>query len=155
MCHPFTAIAQCTEVRQRGKRVTAESPCSSQCIALQLGTGSCLIKGICDQCSWHFYLVPLTALWWNFEIRRAKFIVNSVRKLLEKEDGGAQWLHGLRQVPYPEASEALCTLPGVGPKVCRMKCTFPRCVCILQHPTLEVILRNSAAFLGGDANLVL
>lgn len=48
---------------------------------------------------------------------RAKFIVGSVKQLLEKEGGGAAWLQGLRQVPYQEASEALCTLPGVGPKV--------------------------------------
>ena len=48
---------------------------------------------------------------------RAKFIVGSVKLLMEKEGGGAAWLQGLRRVPYLEASEALCSLPGVGPKV--------------------------------------
>ena len=43
--------------------------------------------------------------------------MGSVKLLLEKEEGGAAWLQGLRQVPYQQASEALCTLPGVGPKV--------------------------------------
>ncbi|BDA51122.1 N-glycosylase/DNA lyase at N-terminal half [Coccomyxa sp. Obi] len=55
---------------------------------------------------------------------RAKFIVGSVKQLLEKEGGGAAWLQGLRQVPYQEASEALCTLPGVGPKVAACVCLF-------------------------------
>ena len=43
--------------------------------------------------------------------------MGSVKLLMEKEGGGAAWLQGLRQVPYLEASEALCSLPGVGPKV--------------------------------------
>ena len=37
--------------------------------------------------------------------------------LMGKREGGATWLQGLREVPYLEASEALCSLPGVGPKV--------------------------------------
>ena len=49
--------------------------------------------------------------------RRAKFIVGSVALLMAQQGGGAAWLQGLRDVSYPEASEALCTLPGVGPKV--------------------------------------
>ncbi len=53
----------------------------------------------------------------NWVLCRAKFIVGSVKLLLEKEGGGAAWLQQLRQVPYQEASDALCTLPGVGPKV--------------------------------------
>ena len=43
--------------------------------------------------------------------------MGSVKLLMEKEGGGAAWLQGLRNVPYLEASEALCSLPGVGPKV--------------------------------------
>lgn len=38
-------------------------------------------------------------------------------QLLAKPGGGATWLLGLRDVPYPEAVEALCALPGIGPKV--------------------------------------
>jgi endonuclease III len=49
---------------------------------------------------------------------RAKFITGSVAQLLAKQGGGAAWLLGLRAVPYPEAAAALCTLPGIGPKVC-------------------------------------
>lgn len=49
--------------------------------------------------------------------RRAKFIVGSVASLMARDGGGAAWLQGLRDVSYAEASEALCTLPGVGPKV--------------------------------------
>lgn len=52
-----------------------------------------------------------------FSTARAKFITGSVAKLLERPEGGAAWLLGLREVPYPEAVEALCTLPGIGPKV--------------------------------------
>ena len=43
--------------------------------------------------------------------------MGSVRLLMENEGGGDAWLQGLRQIPYLEASEALCSLPGVGPKV--------------------------------------
>ena len=43
--------------------------------------------------------------------------MGSVGMLLAKQEGGATWLQGLRGVPYLEASEALCSLPGVGPKV--------------------------------------
>ncbi len=49
--------------------------------------------------------------------RRARFITGSAAQLLAKPGGGAAWLLGLRSVPYPEASAALCTLMGVGPKV--------------------------------------
>ncbi|KAK9811540.1 hypothetical protein WJX72_005630 [[Myrmecia] bisecta] len=48
---------------------------------------------------------------------RAKSITGSVAALLEKPGGGSTWLQSLRTVPYGEASEALCTLMGVGPKV--------------------------------------
>ena len=43
--------------------------------------------------------------------------MGSVAMLMGKQEGGATWLQGLREVPYLEASEALCSLPGVGPKV--------------------------------------
>ena len=43
--------------------------------------------------------------------------MGSVGMLMGKQEGGATWLQGLRGVPYLEASEALCSLPGVGPKV--------------------------------------
>eukprot|EP00775_Hariotina_reticulata_P014646 gene14646-14794_t len=55
---------------------------------------------------------------------RAKFIVGSVQQLLEKPEGGAAWLLGLRQKPYLEAQEALCSLPGIGPKVAACVCLF-------------------------------
>lgn len=48
---------------------------------------------------------------------RAKFITGTVQALLAKPGGGKQWLYSLRNVPYKEASEALCELPGIGPKV--------------------------------------
>jgi N-glycosylase/DNA lyase len=48
---------------------------------------------------------------------RAKFVVESVAQLRAQPGGGAAWLQGLRDVPYSEAAEALCTLPGIGPKV--------------------------------------
>ena len=44
-------------------------------------------------------------------------MVGSVAQLRAKPGGGAAWLQGLRDVPYQQASEALCTLPGIGPKV--------------------------------------
>ena len=43
---------------------------------------------------------------------RAPFIVNSARKVAEGFD-----LEVLRSIPLKEARKALCTLPGVGPKV--------------------------------------
>lgn len=48
---------------------------------------------------------------------RARFVVNAAAQLRAQPGGGAAWLHGLRDVPYSEAAEALCTLPGIGPKV--------------------------------------
>lgn len=51
------------------------------------------------------------------DLFRAKFIVGTVAALMEKEGGGEAWLHSLRTVSYGEASEALQSLPGVGPKV--------------------------------------
>lgn len=43
--------------------------------------------------------------------------MQTVAELQSKPEGGDAWLMGLREVPYPEASAALCTLMGVGPKV--------------------------------------
>lgn len=48
---------------------------------------------------------------------RAKFIVNTVKALRAKPGGGAEWLHSLRGLELTAVIEALCTLPGVGPKV--------------------------------------
>jgi hypothetical protein len=45
-------------------------------------------------------------------VRRAKYIVGSVQQLLDKPEGGSAWLLGLRDRPYAEAHEALCSLPG-------------------------------------------
>ncbi|PRW59786.1 N-glycosylase DNA lyase OGG1 [Chlorella sorokiniana] len=55
---------------------------------------------------------------------RAKYITGSLAQLLARPEGGAAWLHSLRSVPYEEASEALCTLPGIGPKVAACVCLF-------------------------------
>ncbi|XWS25103.1 hypothetical protein CRYUN_Cryun27aG0042300 [Craigia yunnanensis] len=48
---------------------------------------------------------------------RAKYITGTVDVLQSKPDGGAQWLLSLRKLDLKEAIDALCTLPGVGPKV--------------------------------------
>lgn len=45
---------------------------------------------------------------------RAKFIVGSVAMLQAKEGSGHAWLMGLRQQPYKQVVEQLCTLPGEG-----------------------------------------
>jgi len=55
---------------------------------------------------------------------RAKFVTGSVAALAGKPGGGAAWLHSLRGVPYKEASLALQTLPGIGPKVAACICLF-------------------------------
>ncbi|XVF64512.1 hypothetical protein PTKIN_Ptkin09bG0175400 [Pterospermum kingtungense] len=48
---------------------------------------------------------------------RAKYITGTADVLQSKRDGGAQWLLSLRKLDLQEAINALCTLPGVGPKV--------------------------------------
>lgn len=48
---------------------------------------------------------------------RAKYIVGAVECLKSKCGGGKEWLLSLRNLPLEEAIEALCTLPGIGPKV--------------------------------------
>ncbi|GJM85238.1 hypothetical protein PR202_ga01673 [Eleusine coracana subsp. coracana] len=48
---------------------------------------------------------------------RAKYIVGTAKELQAKPGGGEKWLVSLRGKELPEVIEALCTLPGVGPKV--------------------------------------
>ncbi|XP_077224903.1 8-oxoguanine-DNA glycosylase 1 [Tasmannia lanceolata] len=48
---------------------------------------------------------------------RAKYIVGAVKALQSKPGGGAEWLSSLRGLELHEVVDALCTLPGVGPKV--------------------------------------
>lgn len=55
---------------------------------------------------------------------RAKYITGSVAQLLARPEGGTAWLRGLRVAPYAEATEALCALPGIGPKVAACVCLF-------------------------------
>jgi N-glycosylase/DNA lyase len=55
---------------------------------------------------------------------RARFIVGAVAALRDMPQGGAAWLQGLRKEPYAAAHEALCALPGIGPKVAACICLF-------------------------------
>ncbi|KAH7567901.1 hypothetical protein JRO89_XS07G0182400 [Xanthoceras sorbifolium] len=48
---------------------------------------------------------------------RAKYITRTINALQSKPGGGAEWLMSLRKLDLQEAVDALCTLPGVGPKV--------------------------------------
>ncbi|XP_015932595.1 N-glycosylase/DNA lyase OGG1 [Arachis duranensis] len=48
---------------------------------------------------------------------RAKYIVGTVSALRLKPEGGEEWLRSLRELDLEEVICALCTLPGVGPKV--------------------------------------
>uniref|UniRef100_A0A1J3JNN7 DNA-(apurinic or apyrimidinic site) lyase n=1 Tax=Noccaea caerulescens TaxID=107243 RepID=A0A1J3JNN7_NOCCA len=48
---------------------------------------------------------------------RAKYITGTVRALQSKPGGGDEWLLSLRKMDLQDAVAALCTLPGVGPKV--------------------------------------
>lgn len=48
---------------------------------------------------------------------RAKYMVGTVKALQAKPGGGAEWLASLRGLELKEVIEALCSLPGVGPKV--------------------------------------
>ncbi|CAN8292002.1 unnamed protein product [Cochlearia groenlandica] len=48
---------------------------------------------------------------------RAKYITGTVKALRSKPGGGDEWLLSLRKLDLQEAVAALCTLPGVGPKV--------------------------------------
>ncbi len=53
---------------------------------------------------------------------RAKNIRASARQVME--NGGAEWLLGLRALPYADAKRALMTLPGVGDKIADCVCLF-------------------------------
>ncbi|KAJ9146269.1 hypothetical protein P3X46_028555 [Hevea brasiliensis] len=48
---------------------------------------------------------------------RAKYITGTVDALQLKPGGGAEWLASLRKLDLQVVIDALCTLPGVGPKV--------------------------------------
>ncbi|KAJ7299178.1 hypothetical protein O6H91_Y287200 [Diphasiastrum complanatum] len=48
---------------------------------------------------------------------RAKYIVGTIQALRMKDGGGIKWLHALKNTPLEQTTEALCTLPGIGPKV--------------------------------------
>lgn len=48
---------------------------------------------------------------------RAKYVVGAVEALQTKPGGGSKWLGSLRNQELPVVIDALCTLPGVGPKV--------------------------------------
>ncbi|KAF3337726.1 N-glycosylase/DNA lyase OGG1 isoform X1 [Carex littledalei] len=48
---------------------------------------------------------------------RAKYVVGTAKALQEKPGGGEKWLASLRQMELGTVVDALCTLPGVGPKV--------------------------------------
>ncbi|KAL2538485.1 N-glycosylase/DNA lyase OGG1 [Forsythia ovata] len=48
---------------------------------------------------------------------RARYIVGTVAALQAKPGGGVNWLASLRKLDLQEAIDALCSLPGVGPKV--------------------------------------
>lgn len=61
---------------------------------------------------------------------RARFVQQSARQILDTH--GLQWLEGLRRVPYPEARDALRTLPGVGTKVAD-------CVCLMSLDKSEAV----------------
>uniref|UniRef100_A0A8C4WTC2 DNA-(apurinic or apyrimidinic site) lyase n=1 Tax=Eptatretus burgeri TaxID=7764 RepID=A0A8C4WTC2_EPTBU len=49
---------------------------------------------------------------------RAAYVPGCAREVLAR--GGIDWLHGLRLTSYREAWTQLCSLAGVGPKVCTM-----------------------------------
>ncbi|KAH0452329.1 hypothetical protein IEQ34_019628 [Dendrobium chrysotoxum] len=48
---------------------------------------------------------------------RAKYIVGAIKALQAKPGGGVEWLASLRSMDLQDVLEALCSLPGVGPKV--------------------------------------
>ncbi len=71
---------------------------------------------------------------------RAKFITGTVQALLAKPGGGRQWLYSLRNVPYKEAAEALCELPGIGPKVGILSVVHCHHACFAELPVAVVQL---------------
>lgn len=50
-------------------------------------------------------------------MKRAKYIVGTIKALQSKPGGGVEWLYSLRKLDLKEVINALTTLPGVGPKV--------------------------------------
>lgn len=52
-----------------------------------------------------------------FALHRAKYIIGTVNALQVKPGGGEEWLRSLRKMDLEDVICALCTLPGVGPKV--------------------------------------
>lgn len=48
---------------------------------------------------------------------RAKYIVGAIKALQAKPSGGVEWLASLRSLDLNDVLDALCSLPGVGPKV--------------------------------------
>lgn len=62
---------------------------------------------------------------------RAKFIQGTASCIDQKEEG-EEWLYNLRNVPYNEAHQDLCSLPGVGAKVAD-------CVCLMSLDKSEAI----------------
>ncbi|XP_034028605.1 N-glycosylase/DNA lyase [Thalassophryne amazonica] len=61
---------------------------------------------------------------------RARFLQRSAQQILDTH--GLDWLEGLRSVPYPQARNALRTLPGVGSKVAD-------CVCLMSLDKAEAV----------------
>ncbi|XP_042347947.1 N-glycosylase/DNA lyase isoform X2 [Plectropomus leopardus] len=61
---------------------------------------------------------------------RARFLQQSAKQIFDTH--GLQWLEGLRSVPYPQARDALRTLPGVGTKVAD-------CVCLMSLDKAEAV----------------
>ena len=59
-----------------------------------------------------FFLVYILCV-----VSRAKYITGTVSALQSKPGGGDEWLLSLRKLDLQDAIAALCTLPGVGPKV--------------------------------------
>ncbi|XP_021896417.1 N-glycosylase/DNA lyase OGG1 isoform X2 [Carica papaya] len=65
---------------------------------------------------------------------RAKYIIGTVDALRSKPDGGIKWLLSLRKLDLQEVIDALCTLPGVGPKVAACVALFS----LDQHQAIPV-----------------
>ncbi|XP_029011285.1 N-glycosylase/DNA lyase isoform X1 [Betta splendens] len=61
---------------------------------------------------------------------RARFLQQSAKQIIDVY--GIQWLESLRSVPYPQARNALRTLPGVGTKVAD-------CVCLMSLDKAEAV----------------
>ena len=53
---------------------------------------------------------------------RARYIQETAQQVMA--NGGPSWLVGLRLLPYPEAKDALMTLPGIGEKIADCVCLF-------------------------------